>query len=211
MSEIKELWEEYFKTRAIEQRNKLVEYYYPYVIRTATRFYNKLPIHKGQCELDTFVNDGIFGLIYAIEHYDPQKETKFETFSLLRIRGAILDGVRDRDWVPRLTRMRGDVPVQMTPISVYDWHKNQSEPDKIHNKYEPSIEDPKNPDEIWRVICKGLSKTESLLLICYFRLGLTLKETAKHLGFSEPRASQILSKLLTRLKEREEIQWLRKL
>ena len=48
----------------------------------------------------------MFGLIDAIERFDPQRGVKFETFATPRIRGAIYDGLRQLDWVPRSVRSR---------------------------------------------------------------------------------------------------------
>ena len=52
------------------------------------------------------VSSGVLGLIDAIERFDPQRGVKFETFATPRIRGAIYDGLRELDWVPRSVRSR---------------------------------------------------------------------------------------------------------
>ena len=52
------------------------------------------------------VSSGVFGLIDAIERFDPDRGVKFETFATPRIRGAIYDGLRQLDWVPRSVRSR---------------------------------------------------------------------------------------------------------
>jgi RNA polymerase sigma factor for flagellar operon FliA len=57
-------------------------------------------------EYDDLVSYGIFGLIDAIDKFDPTKEVKFETYASLRIRGAILDQIRKMDWIPRTIRQR---------------------------------------------------------------------------------------------------------
>ena len=53
------------------------------------------------------VSSGVLGLIDAIERFDPQRGVKFETFATPRIRGAIYDGLRELDWVPRSVRSAG--------------------------------------------------------------------------------------------------------
>ncbi len=55
-------------------------------------------------EYDDLVSYGIFGLIDAIDKFDPFKEVKFETYASLRIRGSILDQIRKMDWIPRTVR-----------------------------------------------------------------------------------------------------------
>ena len=52
------------------------------------------------------VSAGVFGLIDAVERFDPTRGVKFETFAVPRIRGAVFDGLRSLDWVPRSVRSR---------------------------------------------------------------------------------------------------------
>ena len=52
------------------------------------------------------VSAGVFGLIDAVERFDPERGVKFETFAVPRIRGAVFDGLRALDWVPRSVRSR---------------------------------------------------------------------------------------------------------
>jgi len=63
-----------------------------------------LPQNVEQADL---VSYGIFGLIDAIEKFDPARGFKFETYAISRIRGAILDELRSMDWVPRSVRAKG--------------------------------------------------------------------------------------------------------
>jgi RNA polymerase sigma factor for flagellar operon FliA len=58
----------------------------------------------GNVEYDDLVADGVLGLIEAIDRFDPRHEVRFKTYAESRIRGAILDGVRHRDWAPRSLR-----------------------------------------------------------------------------------------------------------
>jgi len=57
-------------------------------------------------EYDDLVSFGVFGLIDAIDKFDPNKGVKFETYASLRIRGAIIDNIRELDWVPRSLRQK---------------------------------------------------------------------------------------------------------
>jgi len=70
---------------------------------TAERLYSKLP---DKIELDDLISAGIFGLMDAIDAFDPERGVKFETYCSPRIRGSILDELRSMDWVPRLVRAR---------------------------------------------------------------------------------------------------------
>lgn len=98
------LWEIFDRDRTnIDARNALVEKFMPLVEYHAKNIAARLP---KMIELGDLVSAGIFGLVTAIGAFDISKGVKFETFSALRIRGAILDGLRQTDWVPRLVRSR---------------------------------------------------------------------------------------------------------
>lgn len=77
---------------------------YRYLVRyVAERLHSKLP---DKVELDDLISAGTFGLMDAIDAYDPSRGVKFETYCSPRIRGSILDELRSMDWVPRLVRAR---------------------------------------------------------------------------------------------------------
>lgn len=95
------LWATYTQNRKEEDRNKLIIAYEPLVRATAKKIKNRLPPNV---ELDDLVSYGMFGLIDAIERFDVSRGFKFETFALKRIQGAIYDGIRFMDWVPRTVR-----------------------------------------------------------------------------------------------------------
>jgi len=103
LENIEEVWQEFFRTRDDHHRNLLMEHYLRIVRYTAERIYAKLP---DKVELDDLISAGIFGLMDAIDAFDPERGVKFETYCTPRIRGAILDELRNMDWVPRLVRAR---------------------------------------------------------------------------------------------------------
>ncbi|CAM2068559.1 FliA/WhiG family RNA polymerase sigma factor [Sulfidibacter corallicola] len=89
------------KTNGSGDRQHVIEDYIPLVKYLAHRISMKLPNHV---EIDDLVNSGIIGLIDAIEKFDPGRGIKFKTYAEFRIRGAIFDGLRSLDWVPRSVR-----------------------------------------------------------------------------------------------------------
>jgi RNA polymerase sigma factor FliA len=101
--DIETIWKKFFKERSEALRNKLMEYYLPLVKYTAERIYVKLP---DKVEVDDLTSAGIFGLMDAIDAFDPKRGVKFATYCTPRIRGSILDELRSMDWVPRLVRAR---------------------------------------------------------------------------------------------------------
>lgn len=96
---IEDLWP---KRHDPEAREELILHYQPLVERVAGGMATGLPATVDRADL---VADGIFGLIGAIQSYDPARGVVFESFATQRIRGAILDGLRSVDWAPRTIRM----------------------------------------------------------------------------------------------------------
>jgi RNA polymerase sigma factor for flagellar operon FliA len=97
------LWQDYRKTGDPALRDRLILTYAPLVKFVAGRVGASLPSHVDEQDL---VSYGLLGLIGAIERFDPDREIKFETFAMARIRGAIIDELRSLDWVPRSVRTR---------------------------------------------------------------------------------------------------------
>ena len=84
-------------------RDRLILTYAPLVKYVAGRLGSGLPAHV---EEEDLVSYGLLGLIGAIERYDPDRDVKFETYAIARIKGAIIDELRSLDWVPRSVRAR---------------------------------------------------------------------------------------------------------
>jgi RNA polymerase sigma factor FliA len=97
------LWREYRRTQDNALRERLILTYAPLVKYVAGRIGSGLPAHVDDGDL---VSYGLLGLIGAIERYDPDRDIKFETYAIARIKGAIIDELRALDWVPRSVRSR---------------------------------------------------------------------------------------------------------
>ena len=99
----KRMWADYARSKSADIREKIILEYAPLVKVVAGR----LSMYLGyNVEYDDLVGYGIFGLIDAIDKFDPNKDVKFETYASLRIRGAILDQIRKMDWIPRTIRQK---------------------------------------------------------------------------------------------------------
>jgi len=101
--ELRELWRSYKVDEDERARERLVVAYSPLVKFIAGRMKSGLPSHVEEGDL---VSYGLLGLIGAIERFDLEREIKFETFAVARIKGAIIDELRSLDWVPRSVRSR---------------------------------------------------------------------------------------------------------
>ncbi|WP_231104832.1 FliA/WhiG family RNA polymerase sigma factor [Haloechinothrix halophila] len=102
-ADIDELWRDYVCSPSRALRDRLVLHYAPLVKYVAGRVGTGLPTHIDTGDL---IGSGVFGLVDAIEKFDPDRGWKFETYAMQRIRGAILDDLRSQDWVPRVVRSR---------------------------------------------------------------------------------------------------------
>ncbi len=100
---IQQLWVEYKTTGAREARDRLIVHYSPLVKYVAGRVSVGLPQNIEQADL---VSYGVFGLIDAIDKFDLERQIKFETYAIARIKGAIIDELRSIDWVPRSVRAK---------------------------------------------------------------------------------------------------------
>ena len=99
----KKLWREYRRNRDQALRDRLILTYAPLVTYVAGRLGAGLPAHVDEGDL---VSYGLLGLIGAIERFDPDRDIKFETYAIARIKGQIIDELRAMDWVPRSVRAR---------------------------------------------------------------------------------------------------------
>ena len=101
--ELRDLWRRYKTSGDENARERLVVAYSPLVKYVAGRMASGLPAHVEEADLISY---GLIGMINAIERFELDREIKFETYAITRIRGAIIDELRSLDWVPRSVRAR---------------------------------------------------------------------------------------------------------
>jgi RNA polymerase sigma factor for flagellar operon FliA len=99
--DLEQIWREFRATADPALRNRLVLQYAPLVKYVAGRLRTRMPESVDQ---DDLVSDGVLGLMDAIERFEPARGLSFQTFAVPRIRGAIIDGMRSMDFVPRSVR-----------------------------------------------------------------------------------------------------------
>lgn len=117
-----ELWEAYKTTGQHEFRNQLLVSYYQFAKSTAAKVFMKI---KGKIEYDDLVSYSIFGLLDAIDKFEPKRKIKFTTYARQRIRGAILDEMRRLDWVSRWVRTKAK---KLEELSIEYWSKYNRKP-----------------------------------------------------------------------------------
>lgn len=96
-------WEHYLSNRDKESRDVLIVQYIYLIRYVVGRVKVSLP---STISIEDIAGYGVEGLINAIERYSPQKNTRFETYALIRIRGAIIDKIRSQDFLPRSLRQK---------------------------------------------------------------------------------------------------------
>lgn len=99
--QIAKAWKEFKVYKDQNARVELINHYSYLVKITAGRLVTSLP---GGLDREDLVGSGVIGLIKAVDQFDPTRDVKFETYAIALIRGAILEMLRDEDWVPRSIR-----------------------------------------------------------------------------------------------------------
>ncbi len=94
----------YSTSEQLDERNRLIMQELPQVYYIAARIRERLPRHV---PLEDLVNAGVLGLLAAFRNYDASKWVQFTTFAKFRIRGAIIDSLREMDWGSRPLRRKG--------------------------------------------------------------------------------------------------------
>jgi len=100
-SEIASIWRTWKTTGDLDAKRQLIEHYLSLVDYVTSRLAIGLPRNVSK---DDLVSYGIMGLIDAVEKFDLERGLQFETYASWRIRGSVIDGLRQADWVPRSVR-----------------------------------------------------------------------------------------------------------
>ena len=205
------LWREY---RANPQskalRDRLILTYAPLVKYVAGRLGSGLPAHVDD---DDLISYGVLGLMGAIERYDPNRDVKFETYAITRIKGSIIDELRAMDWVPRSVRARArDIERAIAELE-RRLHRAPSD-EEIADKLgisEPELEDSLTDisrssiaalDELWTVNTGGGSSSDQVALID------TIEDTdapEPQSSLSQAEIKAAVGEAIARLPEREKL------
>lgn len=98
-----DIWDEYKSTRSLDVRNKILMQYLGIVKCIAIKMN---AVYRNKADLEDIINEGVLVLMDCIDKYEPDRGVKFETFASIRIRGSIIDYIRNQDWVPRSLRKK---------------------------------------------------------------------------------------------------------
>lgn len=95
------IWQKWIDVRDTQAGDVLIKRYMPLVSYHVQRISVGLPKSVSK---DDLMSLGLFGLYDALEKFDPNRDLKFDTYASFRVRGAIIDGLRKEDWLPRSSR-----------------------------------------------------------------------------------------------------------
>jgi RNA polymerase sigma factor for flagellar operon FliA len=95
------IWQKWIDVRDTNAGDVLIKRYMPLVSYHVQRISVGLPKSVSR---DDLMSLGLFGLYDALEKFDPNRDLKFDTYASFRVRGAIIDGLRKEDWLPRSSR-----------------------------------------------------------------------------------------------------------
>jgi RNA polymerase sigma factor FliA len=101
-----ELWKKYHQTKKEELRDELIVHYLFLVKFVVGRMGHTFPSFV---KLDDLYSSGVTGLVRAVERFDSTKNSKFESYAMLLIKGAIIDELRELDWIPRSIHQKANL------------------------------------------------------------------------------------------------------
>ena len=116
-------------TLSAAERDRLILENLPQVRLIARRIHDKLP---ESVSLDDLVSTGVVGLITAIDNFDPTQNVKLKTYAEYKIRGAILDSLRELDWAPRQKRKKAKLIEAAITSAEQNLHRTPTEDEVAH-------------------------------------------------------------------------------
>ena len=203
---ITKLWDDFKGTGSMDARNRLVVHYSPLVKYVAGRLSAGLPNSIEQADL---VSYGMFGLIDAINKFEPARGNKFETYAMSRIRGSIIDELRSIDWVPRSLRAKARAVEKAYTKLEHELLRTPSDAE-VADELNTTEEELQNV--FTQISFFGLVALEETVSVGSDRSeSMTLGDTLPDPGlgpvgaFEVQETKQILAQALNRLPEREKI------
>ena len=209
-----------YTAEGVMDKHSLWQRYVPLVRHEALRLQVRLP---ASVELDDLLQAGGIGLLNAVERYDALQGTAFTTYAVQRIRGAMLDELRSRDWVPRSVRRNAREVAQAigqleqelgqmlldtnnSQLFSYDeWREEHGDSIELvtddHQRENPlqQLLDSNLRQRVMEAI-ETLPEREKLVLTLYYQEELNLKEIGAVLEVGESRVSQLHSQAIKRLR-----------
>lgn len=132
-----------------DERDRLILDNLPQVRLIARRIHDKLP---ESVSLDDLVSTGVVGLITAVDNFDPSQNVKLKTYAEYKIRGAILDSLRELDWAPRQKRKKAKQIEAAISVAEQRLHRTPTE-DEIARELSLTLDE----YHVWLVEVRGVN------------------------------------------------------
>lgn len=175
----------------MDVRNKIVEHYLPIVTWQARKLLKKV---GSRVDLGDLIADGAIGLMSAVGSFDPSRGVRFETFAPTRVHGAMIDGIRSRDWMTRLERNKqrlGEEVANVVAIGEQD----------VSGARGVDLSGLAR-DDLRRIAIRGLNLKEQAIVDLYYFEQMTMREIGEALDLSASRVSQMHDDILSRVRDR---------
>jgi RNA polymerase sigma factor FliA len=195
-----ELWDAYEANHTPETRNALVEHHSGLARGIAAKLWLRISNDAHLTEEDLH-NEAVIGLVNLIDsgRFDRSRGLKFTTLAATRIRGHLLDCLRDHDWVPR--HYRAAQKQGRHAETTLAFNSEQITALNVMDHREDATETLEKMDTL-REVTTGCSQRERLIIIMYYYEHLTMSQIGIALAISESRVSQMMKSLLVRIRER---------
>ncbi len=178
----------------------------PLIQRIAQNLARRLPTHVGTSALDDLVAAGRAALFDVLRHGKLSPRTEGFAFYLrVRLRGAMLDDLRKRDFLPRRTRKRGETADEEVSRTVVSWEdlsvgRERAAVSQVQDTPLDLAEAAATRTRLLRAV-SALPDRERLIVTMHYLEGVRFKEIGSLLGVSEPRISQLHSRAMDALRE----------
>jgi RNA polymerase sigma factor for flagellar operon FliA len=165
----------------------------------ADRMKDRLPNHV---DTDDVRSTAALGLVDAIRRFDPKRGVSFSTYAPHRMRGHVLDELRELDWVPRLVRSRKEPAIGMQSMSGFapDLRYPHEFPEAVDRREDPVRI--AGDRDLWRRLREILTAKQVEVLDHYYRGNYTLKQIGQLMGLSESRVCQLHARAIHTLRRR---------
>ena len=184
-----------------------IEAYLPLVQQTVRRFLRKLPANVSK---DDLTSAGVFGLMDALKKNGGSNGPAFEWYARIRIRGAIVDELRQQDWLPRRARWAvssgseamGAGGAATAVVSLEDMAVGEQATALIDEETANPADQAEANDTRARLVqaVSTLPDRERLIVSMHYFEGVRFKEIGALLGVSEPRISQLHARAMEKLR-----------
>ena len=189
------------------ERERLILEHLPQVRLIARRIYERLPENVS---LDDLISTGVIGLIAAVDHFDPAQGVQLKTYAEHKIRGAILDSLREMDWAPKNKRRRAkQIEAAIKTVEQRLGRvpgEDEIIPDSEENLPSTTLE----RAELERLLAQAIEqmpKMERTVLSLYYHEEATLREIAEIMQMHLSRIAQLKAQGILRLRTYMERRW----